>query len=341
MKNVSDLAAELDKIIGGNAVAQAVTRFIDSGYPPLNEIMSGRIDGGLPFGRMMEVFGESSSGKTALATQWMVRAQQMGGIAIFIDWERSFDVEMAKEMGLNDERPFWIYARPRTWEEGNLLASKACRLIRGSKVIPDDAPILVVFDSLASALPKSSVDKEIDELTMNDTSALARVTSTTLKVQAQIAADHDATFVYLNQVREAIGVIYGDKTKTPGGKAMEFYSTIRLSLTRQKLMEARDGDKTFVGQNINIKCTKSKLTAPFKTCSIRLSFDDDTGMARFDFATSLIDYAVDRGIITSSGPRVTWTDGKQYFKKALAEKINSEDLLDELKGLIRKSEKAA
>lgn len=336
MTSISDLASALDKAIGGNAVAQAVSQFIDSGYPPLNLIMSGRPDGGLPFGRMMEVFGESSSGKTALATQWMVSAQKMGGVAVFIDWERSFDVDMAKEMGLNDERPYWIYARPDTWESGNLIAAKACKIIRESKVIPDTAPILVIFDSLAAAVPKSSIEKELDELTMNDTSALARVTSSTLKVQAHKAAEFNATFVYLNQVREAIGVIYGDKTKTPGGKAMEFYATVRLSLTRQKVMEARDGDKEFVGQNVNIKCTKSKMTAPFKSCSLRLSFDE-YGMASFDFALSLIEWGVEQGLLASSGPRVTWTDGKQYFKKALAEKINSEGLLEELKTVILES----
>ncbi|WP_151708872.1 recombinase [Acinetobacter brisouii] len=207
---LDSLAESLLKGIGDNHEEQAVTQWVDTGNPELNRIISGKYDGGLPFGRMIEVFGEPSTGKTADATEWMVRAQQMGGCAIFIDWERSFDVRLAEGFGLNTKRPFWIYAKPRTWEEGNVLAAKACKIIRDSKAIPDDAPILVVFDSIASALPKSVAEKEIDEYTMNDTTALARVTSTTLKSMAQYAEDFSATFVYLNQMRLKPGVMFGD-----------------------------------------------------------------------------------------------------------------------------------
>ncbi|MGZ8172964.1 MAG: hypothetical protein ACXWT0_03835 [Methylobacter sp.] len=319
MSAITELMELLDKQIGSNDEAQAVIRFINTGYPPLNKIMSGRYDGGLPFGRMMEVYGESSSGKTALATQWMINAQKMGGVAMFIDWERSFDIDMAISMGLNDQRPYWIYFRPKTWEEGNILATRACQLIRKSKAIPDDAPIIVVYDSIAAAIPQSSSGKEIDELTMNDTSALARVTSTTLKNQAQHAADYDATYVYLNQVREKIGVMFGDKTSTPGGKAMEFYSTVRLALTRQRIVEEKGKDKEMVGQNTHIKCIKSKMTAPFKSCSLRLSFDE-LGMAKFDEITSLVDYLIDKGVIVASGGRVEW-DGLKLYRKQVVERI--------------------
>lgn len=333
MSDLAKLIDALDKGIGANADDASVTKFIDTGYGPLNFIMSGKYDGGLPFGRLVEVFGESSTGKTALSTKWMIEAQKMGGVAIFIDWERSFDVEMAANMGLNTASPFWIYKKPKTWEEGNVIASKAAKIIREAKVIPEDAPILVIFDSIASALPKSQAEKEIDEYTMNDTTALARVTSTTLKAQAQHAEEFNATFVYLNQVRLKPGVVYGDPRTTPGGKAMEFYATARLALGRNKIMEQRDGEKEFVGQMINIQCVKSKMTAPFKDCSLRLSFGDD-GMAHFDTAASLIDHLVDSGRIVSSGARVTWTDGKSYYKKALAEKINNEGLEKELVALL-------
>lgn len=206
MSSVTDLADALLKGIGANNDAQAVEKFIDTGFPPLNKILSGRYDGGLPFGRMVEMFGESSTGKTALATEWMVRAQGMGGVAGFIDWERSFDVHLAEGFGLKTDRPYWIYAKPKTWEEGNMVAAKACQLIRASKAIPDDAPILFVFDSIAAALPKSVSEKALDELTMNDTTALARVTSTTLKSMAHFCEEFNATFLYLNQMRLKPGV---------------------------------------------------------------------------------------------------------------------------------------
>lgn len=204
------LMKELDAAVGQNAADGSVSRYIDTGFPPLNKIMSGHYNGGLPMGRMVEVFGESSTGKTAMATQWMINAQKMGGVAIFIDWERSFDEDMAQNMGLNLERPYWFYFKPKTWEEGNVLATKVAKVMRERGGISKDAPIIAIFDSIASALPKSQADKEIDEYTMNDTTALARVTSTTLKAQAQHAEEFDATFVYLNQLRLKPGVMFGD-----------------------------------------------------------------------------------------------------------------------------------
>ena len=335
MTKLSDLIDKLDKELGENAGNQQVTQFIDTGFPPLNKIMSGRYDGGLPFGRMVEMFGESSTGKTALATQWMVKAQQMGGVAGFIDWERSFDVSLAEGFGLNATRPHWLYAKPKTWEEGNVFAAKACKLIRESGAIADDAPILFVFDSIAASLPQSQAEKEIDEYTMNDTTALARVTSTTLKAMAQHCENFNATFLYLNQMRLKPGVVYGDPRTTPGGKAMEYYSTARLALGRQKIMEQQEGEKTFVGQNISIQCVKSKMTKPFQETSLRLTFDD-AGVAQFDTVVSLLEYLIANKLIAYSKPRVTWTDGKQYFVKALAEKIRTEGSWNELVGMLPK-----
>lgn len=336
MGSVTELADALMKGIGDNAGAQAVTQFIDTGFPPLNKILSGSYDGGLPYGRMVEMFGESSTGKTALATAWMVEAQRMGGVAGFMDWERSFNVDLAKSFGLNDERPFWIYGKPKTWEEGNMIAARACKIIRESKVIPADAPILFVFDSIAAALPKSVADKELDELSMNDTTALARVTSTTLKSMAHFCEEYNATFLYLNQMRLKPGVVYGDPRTTPGGKAMEFYASGRLALGRQKVMDTVDGEKQFVGQQISIQCVKSKFTKPFQETSLRMSFDE-AGVATFDMVVSLLDYLVNKKLIEYAKPRVTWTDGKKYFVKELAKKLVEDPTgYDQLKALLPK-----
>ena len=335
MSTISDLISQLEKEVGANAGNQQVTQFIDTGFPPLNKIMSGRYDGGLPFGRMVEMFGESSTGKTALATQWMVQAQKMGGVAGFIDWERSFDVSLAESFGLSTERPYWLYAKPKTWEEGNVFAAKVCKIIRESKAIDKDAPILFVFDSIAAALPQSQADKEIDEYTMNDTTALARVTSTTLKAMAQHCENFNATFLYLNQMRLKPGVVYGDPRTTPGGRAMEYYSTARLALGRQKIMEQQDGEKTFVGQNISIQCVKSKMTKPFQETSLRMTFDEG-GVAHFDTVLSLLEFLIEHKLVTYSKPRVTWTDGKQYFTKVLAEKIRTEGAWADLVAMLPK-----
>lgn len=324
----ADLSKMLDEAVGGNDDGSAVTNFIDTGYAPLNEAISGRPDGGLPFGRMVEMFGESSSGKTALATEWMVQAQKMGGVAGFIDWERSFDVNLAEGFGLNTKRPFWLYHKAETWESGNTTAGKACQAIRASKAIPDSAPILFVFDSIASAIPMSMLydakgkRREIDSLTMNDTTALSRVTSTTLKMMAQYCEEYNATFLYLNQVRLKVGVVFGDPRTTPGGKAMEFYATNRLSLGREKIMLQAPGGKEFVGQNIKIEVTKSKLTKPFKKTELRMSYDED-GVARFDRDYSLVDLLVEKKLLPVPANGYVMWDEKRYSKRGMADLIGS------------------
>lgn len=319
----------LDDAIGDNDEAQAVTSFIDTGYEPLNMAMSGRPDGGIPQGRLTEVFGESSTGKTALATKWMVTAQQMGGVAIFEDWERSFDVNLAQGFGLNIERPHWIYKRPKTWEEGNVFTGRAVKAIRDAGIIPDDAPIIAVHDSIAAAIPNSMLYdakgniREMDTYNMNDTTALARVTSTTLKTMAQIAGEYNATFVYLNQMRLKPGVVYGDPRTTPGGKAMEFYSTVRLALGREKITEGKGKDAEFAGQRIGIQVVKSKLTKPFQSAKLRLMYDDE-GAAFFDTILSCIEYLTENKAITMAGAYIEWVDGSKSYPKALAKKIHDD-----------------
>lgn len=331
--SVEALAKALTAAIGDNSENQAVSNYIDTGFAPLNQIICGNPNGGLPQGRLVEMYGPSSSGKTALATMMMIHAQKAGGVAGFMDHERSFDVGLAKNMGLNDAFPFWIYKRPETWEESNTLMAKAAKTIREAKVIAEKAPILFVFDSIAAALPKSMVEKEMNEYTMNDTTALARVTSTTLKAIAQFSEKYNFTVLYLNQIRTKPGVVYGDPTTTPGGGAMEFYSTVRIALGRKKIMEERGGEKQFVGQEISMKTSKNKLTKPFQEISWRMMFNDD-GTGYFDVTTSMIDHLIAKGKLAASGPRITWTDGKSYFKKALAQHINENGLQAELKALM-------
>src|SRR3569832_217494 len=267
------LIADFEKAFGGNADNATPTQFVDTGFAPLNMIMSGRAEGGLPYGRMIEVFGESSTGKTALATDWMARAQSMGGAAGFIDWERSFNEDVAVHgYGLKADKPLWFYQKPETWEQGNTMAAKYAKWIRENKVIAEDAPVLIVLDSIAAAVPKTMQEKDFDEYSMNVTTALARETSSTLNSMAQYAERFNAFFVYLNLLRLKPGVVFGDPRTTPGGKAMEFYATARLALGREKIMQQVAGSKEFVGQKINFQCVKSKLSKPFMESALRMTY---------------------------------------------------------------------
>lgn len=330
---VADLMKEFEKQLGGNDESATVTHFIDTGFVPLNKILSGRNDGGLPQGRLIETYGPSSAGKTALATLWMSQSQRMGGVAGFRDWERSFSQLVASEgFGLDLTLPYWSYKKPRTWEEGNMQALAYARWVREKGVIHEQAPILIVLDSIASAVPQSSAGKNMDELTMNDTTALARVTSTTLKSMALAAEDFNATFLYLNQIRTKPGVVYGDPTTTPGGGAMEFYSTNRMALSREKVMQTVDGSKEFTGQNIKIKCVKSKLCKPFEECTIRLTFND-AGIAMFDRELSTIEALIaENKLVKPSNGYVEW-ESKRYAIRQMAQKVRDEKLLPTLNAM--------
>ena len=334
-----DFAKAMLAAIGGNDEEQEVKTWLDTGYPPLNKIISGDYFKGVPGGRIVEMFGPPSSGKTLISTLIMIAAQKAGGVAGFCDHEYTYQMPFAKKLGLSDEFPHWIYRRPRTWEESNTLALKAGQAIREKKLIPDDAPIVWVFDSVAAMIPKSMLlDKDgknrgIDEMNMNDTTALSRVSSSTLKVINQMTAELNMTVIYLNQIRTKIGVVYGDPTTTPGGAAFEFYASVRLALGKKMIKDKASGD--VIGQMAGITTKKNKVTRPFQEVDLRLTFDAD-GMAHFDFTGGMIDHLIELKLLNQSGAWIEWTDGKKYYKSALVTKIDSEGSYSELVALLPK-----
>ncbi|MFW6855274.1 hypothetical protein ACODYM_28705 [Burkholderia gladioli] len=324
-------AAKMAAALGENDTNIGDLRFIHTGYEPLNYAMTGRYDGGLPQARVIEVAGESSTGKTALCVQWMIETQQQGGAVGFIDWERSLSVGLAEEQGLNTEMPYWFYRKPKTWEEGNVQMKQFMMYIRDNNVIPPEAPILLIADSIAMSIPKSVLEKEMTEHSMNDTTALARVTSTGMKHTAAVCDQYNATVIYINQLREKPGVTYGDPRYTPGGKAPIFVPSVRLMLSREVVKDKTT--KEILSQFIKVDVVKSKLTAPFKKCEIQMTFDEH-GRPHFDYTLSLIEHLVKMNLLPAAGARVTWLDGKSYFRKGLAEKIDAENLYAQLKALL-------
>ncbi|MEO9387202.1 MULTISPECIES: ATPase domain-containing protein [Chromobacterium] len=292
--------------------------YMDTGLPPFNKIMSGHYDKGLPNGKMIEIYGESSSGKTLMATNMMISAQQCGGAAIFIDFERSFDVGFAAKLGLNPSQAF-SYHKPRSWEEGNNAIIKAARWIRDKKLIPDDAPILAVLDSIAAAPAASTVAKDIDDLNMNDTTALARVTSTTFKSIKQHADDLNVTLVYLNQVRDSMDM-YGPKTKTPGGRAVVFFADARFEVKRK--IERDPKTKEAVGQVITVKNIKNKFARPEQSFEVPVTFLDNGGV-EFDVVAATVEFAVSKGMIEQAGSRVIW-GGKSLYKSQVIEAVKKD-----------------
>lgn len=339
---MTELDKELEDIIRKNGRTDTgIKGWISSGYELFNKVISPSYFGGYAVGRLYEMYGQSSTGKTLYATMAMIEAQKLGGYAIFIDYERSFNIDFAERLGLNLDKSQFIYQKPYTWEGGNETAVKACHIIRSKGIIPDDAPIFVVQDSIAAAIPESQSAKgsEYSKLNMNDSTALSRILSTTLKSIKSAAEEYDATFLYLNQERDIPGVIYGPKTTAPGGKAMGFMADGRIHLTRS-VEKSKEDDGGIVRQVIKIECIKSKLTAPFKKTQIDLRFDE-FGMAYFDAEAGLIQHMVDKGILEMDGRTLIW-EGERYFGApkiaGLAQSLRENGQRQKLEDLLREYE---
>ena len=330
--DMNAIGAALGAAIGQNDTDAEPSGYLDMGYPPLNYIISGRYDGGIAYDRITEIFGPSASGKTLLATAAMIAAQRAGGLAGMSDWERTMKADLAARLGLNTSFPAFIYKQSETWEEGNTVAMKFAEAIRTKELIPKTAPIVWVADSVAAAIPKSVLyDKDgnrrpIDEYTMNDTTALARVTSTTLKSINQLVSEFNMVMIYLNQIRTKPGVMYGDPTTTPGGGAMEFYATTRIATGRKREMDKKTGE--MLAAEIGITTKKNKLCRPFQSVSLRLAYNED-GLATFDYATGMVDHMVEVGALQKDGRYVVY-DGKKMFASVLADLVNKENLMPDL-----------
>ena len=341
--SADDLAKALAAAIGENDDPSTVTNFVDSGFAPLNHALSGRYDGGFPVGRIVELFGPSSSGKTALATGAMVSAQNQGGVAIFQDHERSFQHPLARKVGLNTERAF-VYKKPRTFEESVTLVSKAAVAIRKSKMIPAEAPIVAVFDSLASMVPQSKLydkdghDRDVDTFNMNDNTALARATSSVMPALNQIAEELGVCAIFLNQVRTKIGVVYGDPTTTPGGESPKFYASTRIQLGASRLMDGKGPEATMIGQEVKARIIKNKVYRPFLTAKWRFIFQAD-GTGKLHVAWSLIDFLTEQGLLEKEGNFLVW-EGKKFYAKALAERLDNADGVKALTAMLPKAYEA-
>lgn len=335
----SSAADDLLAILGENDDHDKIDQWIDSGFAPLNKAISGRYNGGLPGGRIVEMFGPESSGKTAIATMSMISAQRAGGLAIFRDHERSFRADHAEGLGLN-LASHYSYKKPETFEESIDQVVEVIDKIRTKGAIADEAPIVVVYDSLASMIPKSKFEKiagkdgGVASLGMHDNTALARATAACFPSLAHFANKFNTTMLFLNQIRLKPGIAYGDPTTTPGGESPKFYASVRVQIGRKKLMEQVGGEKEFSGQRITAKVIKNKVARPFKEATWDFKFRED-GSGYFDVTGSTIDFCCEKGLLNKSGAFIEWTDGKKYHRKALIDKIETEAAQAELRALLK------
>lgn len=335
MASAEEIAKSLAGAIGANDDETTVKHFLDSGFPPLNNASSSGWGGCFPVGRLIEIAGPSSAGKTALATRAMAAAQKLGGIAGFNDHERSFSLRLAPKLGLDATPGRFVFKKPKTFEGSLEICARAAEHIRSKKLIDEDAPICWVFDSLASMVPQSALFdskgnvKSMEDRNMNDNTALSRATAAHFPAFAQFCEEYGVCAIFLNQMRTKIGVMFGDNRKTTGGNAAEHYFSQRLWLSAAKI-KGTNGDIT--GQEVTGVFVKNKIARPFRSAKWRFMFQDD-GTGRFDRERSLVDFLVAEGILPRSGNKIEFEGGK-YGAEQLARKIEKEDAFDKLVDLL-------
>lgn len=329
------IAALLAKAGIKNDEVKEIRDFLSTGIPELDFELSGSyVEGGIPMGAITLIEGPSAAGKTAIATAIMANCQKRGGIAVFQDHEKAFALRLAKKAcDLSDNPEHWVYKRPHTYEESwdqvketlyvlrGVTVDKDGRLKLSTPAVPYDIPIVVVFDSLASMTPQSKFAKDSGDQTMKDKLALAAATSATMDVMATIAEVTNTAFVFLNQVREAPGVMYGDATTTPGGKAPEFYASCRIRLAKKIIWDEKTKQK--VGTTVNMEVIKNKIRRPFGKAEVSFYYQAD-GTGKFDTLGSTVERAVKAGVIEQSGSWSSW-DGKKFQSRAELKKYITEN----------------
>ncbi|RIK11119.1 MAG: recombinase RecA [Acidobacteria bacterium] len=260
--------------------------------------------GGLPRGRVVEIFGPEASGKSTLAMHVVAEAQRAGGIAAYIDAEHALDPSYAEAIGLNIDE--LLISQPDTGEQALEIADM---LVRSGAID------VVVIDSVAALVPRAEIEGE-----MGDTHVglQARLMSQALRKLTANLNKSQTIAVFINQLREKIGVMFGSPETTPGGRALKFYSSVRLDVRRVESI--KDGTE-IVGNRVKVKVVKNKVSPPFKVAEFDLMYGQ--GISR---EGSLLDVAVERSIVKKSGAWFTYEgeqlgQGRENAKKFLAENV--------------------
>jgi len=315
-----DLALlQMDKQFGKGAVLRMGSRTI----VPVDVIPSGSISldsalgvGGFPRGRVVEVFGPESSGKTTVALQVIAEAQKEGGAAVFVDAEHALDAAYARKLGVDVDN--LLVSQPDHGEQ----ALEITAAFVGSGAVD-----VVVVDSVAALVPKAELDGEMGDSHMG---LHARLMSQALRKLTGAVARTNTCLVFINQIREKIGVMFGNPETTTGGRALKFYSSVRIDV--RKIATLKDGDKV-IGSRTRLKVVKNKVAAPFREAEVDLLYGE--GLCK---ELDLLDLGVTHNLVEKSGSWFSLTgerigQGRENARQFLKEHPDAAEKLD---GALRK-----
>lgn len=321
LEKLKILQSTLDKI-EKNYGKGSVMKLGDRASEKVEVISTGSINldaalgvGGFPRGRIIEIFGPESSGKTTLAIHAIAECQKDGGIAAFIDAEHAFDSFYAKKLGVDIDN--LLVSQPDNGEQALEIADN---LIRSGAID------IIVVDSVAALTPKAEIDGEMGD---SKVGLQARLMSQAMRKLTSTISKTNCCCIFINQLREKIGVLFGNPETTTGGNALKFYASVRVDIRR--IQAIKDGDQN-VGNRVKVKIVKNKVAPPFRTCEFDLMFGE--GISKLG---EIIDLGVENEIIKKSGSWFSYGDtklaqGREALKQVLRD---NPDLCEELESKIR------
>ena len=270
--------------------------------------------GGYPKGRIIEIYGPESSGKTTLAIHAIAEAQKAGGIAAFIDAEHAFDRFYAAKLGVDIDN-LWI-SQPDNGEQALEIAEQ---LIRSSAID------IIVIDSVAALTPKAEIEGDMGD---NKVGLQARLMSQALRKLTSAISKTNTTCIFINQLREKIGVMFGNPETTTGGNALKFYASVRLDIRRAT--QLKDGEE-IIGNQVRVKVVKNKVAPPFRKAEFDIMFGE--GISR---SGEIIDLGAELGIIKKSGSWYSYNETKLGQGRDASKQViqDNPELAEELEGLI-------